>query len=92
MSIVVSFPSANITKEQYASVRRALEQAGEWPTDGCQVHVSFGDKDDIRVSEVWESREKLEAFGAKLGPIFEAEGIQLTGQPEIFEAHVVETF
>ena len=92
MSIAVSFPPSNVTREQYESVRNALADAGEWPADGCQVHVMFGDENDIRVSEVWESREKLEAFGDKLRPRMDEVGIQLSGEPEVIEAHIAETF
>jgi hypothetical protein len=92
MSIVVRYPPSNVTRQQYDSVRGALEAAGDWPADGCQIHVLFGDENDIRVSEIWESREKLEAFGEKLSPRMDEEGIQLSGEPEVFEAHIVETF
>jgi hypothetical protein len=92
MSIVVNFPAANITREQYADIRRELEQASAWPPDGCLVHVSFGGENEIHVTEVWESREKFAAFGAQLGPIFESAGIELDGQPEIFDALTVERF
>jgi quinol monooxygenase YgiN len=92
MSIVVRFPPSNVTKQQYDSVHDALEESGDWPADGCQLHVSFGDENDIRVSEVWESQEKLQAFGEKLRPRMEEAGIQLSGDPEIFQAHNFETF
>jgi hypothetical protein len=92
MSIVVRYPPSNVRRQRYDSVRGALEEAGEWPADGCQIHVLFGNEDDIRVSEIWESREKLEAFGEKLRPRMEEGGIQLSGEPEVFEAHIVETF
>jgi hypothetical protein len=92
MSIVVRFPTSNITTEQYGAVRRVLEESGSWPADGCQLHVSFGDEHDIQVTEIWESREKLEAFGERLGPMFEAAGIELAGAPEILEAHTFEVF
>ena len=92
MSIVVRFPPSNVTKQQYDSVRSALEQSGEWPADGCVMHACFGDESDIRVSEVWESREKLDAFGEKLRPQLDQAGIQLSAEPEVFEAHVFETF
>jgi hypothetical protein len=81
-----------VTRQQYDTVRSALTESGDWPADGCQVHVLFGDENDIRISEVWESREKLDAFGDKLGPRMEEAGIQLSGEPEIFEAQIVETF
>jgi hypothetical protein len=92
MSLVVRFPLSNVTKQQYDSVRNALTESGDWPPDGCQLHVCFGDEQDIRVSEVWESQEKLDAFGEKLRPTLEQAGIQFSGQPEVFEAHIVETF
>jgi hypothetical protein len=38
------------------------------------VHVLFGDDNDIRINEVWESREKLDAFGDKLWPGMEGAG------------------
>jgi hypothetical protein len=92
MSIVVRYPASNVTKQQYDSVRSALQEAGDWPADGCEIHVCFGDESDVRVSEIWESREKLDAFGEKLRPKMEAEGIQLAGEPEVFEAHIVDKF
>ena len=92
MSILVRFPPSNVSRDEYESVRRELEEAGDFPADGCELHVAFGPEDDIRVSEVWESQEKLDAFGEKLQPRMEEAGIQLSGQPEVFEAHIVETF
>ena len=92
MSMVVRFPLSNVTKEQYDAVRSALQESGEWPPEGCLLHVCFGDTQDIRVSEVWESQEQLDAFGEKLGPRLQAAGIELAGPPEVFEAHIVETF
>ena len=92
MSIVVRFPTSNMTRQQYDSVRNALTDSGDWPADGCQLHVLFGDENDLRVSEVWESREKFDAFGQKLGPRIEEAGMQLSGEPEVFEAHIYETF
>ena len=92
MSVVVRFPPSNVSKQQYDSVRSEIEGAGEWPPEGCQLHVCFGPADDIRVSEVWDSEERLQAFGEKLRPRLEEAGIQLAGEPEVLEVHVVETF
>lgn len=36
------------------SIRGELERTGEWPAEGCQLHVLFGPEDNLRVSEVWE--------------------------------------
>ena len=92
MSMLVRFPPSNVTKDQYEAVRGALDESGNWPADGCELHVAFGDDQDIRVSEVWESREKFEAFGQKLMPELEKAGIQLSGEPEFFDTVHVETF
>ena len=50
------------------------------------MHVCFGPEDDIRVSEIWESREQFQAFGEKLQPALQEADIQLAGEPEVFEA------
>jgi hypothetical protein len=92
MSIVVRFPPSNVSKQQYDSVKSELEGAGEWPAEGCQLHVCFGPEDDIRVSEVWESADKAQAFGEKLRPSMEKAGIQPAGDVEVFDVHVYETF
>ena len=92
MSVLVRFPPSNVSREQYDSVRNALTESGDWPPDGCQIHVCFGDENDIRVSEIWESREKADAFGEKLMPRLEEAGIQLAGEPEVLEVHVLDTF
>lgn len=92
MSIVVRFPPSNVTKQQYDTVHDALVRSGDWPAAGCLVHVCFGDEQDVHVSEIWESQEQLGAFGEKLRPQLEAAGIQLSGEPVVFEALNLETF
>jgi hypothetical protein len=92
VSVVVRFPPSNMSKQQYESIRGALEGAGEWPAEGCQLHVCFGPEDNMRVSEVWESQERLQAFGEKLRPRIEEAGVQMGGEPEVFEVHIFETF
>ena len=92
MSILVRFPPSNVSKQQYDTVRNELSGGGDWPPDGCQLHVAFGPDDDIHVSEIWESPDKFRAFGDKLRPRLEQAGIQLAGEPEVFDdVHVVET-
>ena len=92
MSIVVRFPVSNVSKETYDSVKAALAAAGEWPADGCQVHVAFGDAQNVHVSEIWESAEKMQAFGELLQPRLAEAGIQLAGEPEVFEVLNLETY
>jgi hypothetical protein len=92
MSILVRFPPSGVSKQTYESTRKTLTDAGEWPADGCELHVVFGPDDDVRVSEIWQSQEKFEAFGQILQPRLEEAGIQLAGEPEFFDVHVVDRF
>jgi hypothetical protein len=91
MSIVVRFPLANVTKQQYDSVHAALEQSGDWPAAGCLFHLAFGDEQNVQVREIWESQEQLQAFGEKTATE-EAAGIQPAGEPEILEVLNLEAF
>ena len=92
MSIVVRFPTSNMTRSQYDAVHGALEKSGNWPAPGCLFHICFGEETNLRVSEVWESREQLAAFGETLGPHLQAAGVQMSGQPEIFDVVNFEPF
>jgi hypothetical protein len=88
MSIVVRFKPSGLTRAQYDESVSRLEGAGHWPNpDGMQLHVLFGAEGDLRVSEIWDSREQLQAFGDQLMPILTEIGIQFSGEPEIFEVH-----
>ena len=87
MSIVARFNPTNLTTEKYAEANRRLEEAGEFPPDGMEYHVCFGSDGNLRVSEIWNSREQMDAFGERLMPILADVGIQFSGGPEIFEAH-----
>jgi hypothetical protein len=87
MSIVVRFNPTNLTTEKYDESVRRLEEAGAWLPDGLEYHVFFGSEGDLRVSEIWDSQEQLEAFGEQLMPILADIGIEFSGDPEIFEVH-----
>ena len=91
MSIVVRFHPTNVTEESYAESLRRLEEAGEWPPEGMQLHVLFGSDGDLKVSEIWDSEEQLQAFGERLMPILSDIGIEFSGPPDVFEAHSVIT-
>ena len=88
MSIVVRFNPTNVTRETYDESMQRLEAAGAWSQpDGLELHVLFGSEGNLRVSEIWDSREQLEAFGEQLMPILADVGIEFAGEPEIFEVH-----
>jgi hypothetical protein len=74
--------------EKYEQALRRLEEAGEtFPPDGGELHVCFGSEGNLQVSEIWDSREQLQAFGERLMPLLSEVGIEFSGEPEIFEVH-----
>ncbi|MGZ8708312.1 MAG: hypothetical protein ACXW0R_13140 [Gaiellaceae bacterium] len=88
MSILARFTAASdVTTQQYDETVRRLEESGNWPPDGLEYHVAFGSDGSLRVSEIWDSREQLEAFGERLMPVLAEAGVVLTGPPELLEIH-----
>lgn len=90
MSIVVRFNPTSLTKEAYDKVSNQLQESGNWPPDGLDYHVCFGSEGDLKVSEIWDSREQFQAFGEQLMPVLTEAGIEFSGEPEVFEVHNVE--
>jgi hypothetical protein len=86
MSVLYRFAPASATIEQYDESVRRLEEAGEIPADGLDLHVCFLVDGNVRVSEIWDSREQFEAFGEKLMPVLADTGIE-PGEPEQLEIH-----
>jgi len=90
MSIVVRFNPVSLTAETYDESTRQLAEAGvEVHPAGLDYHVCFGTDGNLQVSEVWDSREEFEAFGARLRlmPVLAELGIEFSGGPEIFDVH-----
>lgn len=89
MSILARFVAApSVTTEQYdESVRRLEASESPWPPDGLEYHVAFTSGGSLRVSEIWDTGEQLEAFGQRLMPLLAEMGIELAGEPEIIEVH-----
>jgi hypothetical protein len=86
MSILARFTPASLTAEQYDESVRRLEESGDIPADGLDYHVCFGSDGNLRVSEIWDSKEQFEAFGSKLMPVLSDIGIE-PGEPELLEIH-----
>ena len=94
MPVLIRYAPPGLTKAQYDAVGEAFQERGQqWPADGLIAHIGFGPDGDVRVSEVWESREKLEAFQQTLMPILQERGVNIEGDaPEIIdEVHGIET-
>ena len=63
--LVRYFP-ANLITEQYDEVLRRLDEAAIFPDAAMDLHVSYGEEGDLRVSEIWDSPQDMQAFGEKL--------------------------
>jgi hypothetical protein len=80
-------PAANVTTDQYDETIRRLEKSGDWLPEGLEYHVAFKSNGNLRVSEIWDSREQFDAFGERLMPLLKDVGIELSGEPEMLEIH-----
>jgi hypothetical protein len=74
----------------YDKVNEQIKESSDWPPEGFELHVCFGSEGNLKVSELWESREQFEASGPSRMPILQAAGIEFGGEPEIFDVHNVE--
>lgn len=86
MSVLIRFAPASLTTAQYEESVRRLEEAGDFPPDGLDYHVCFGEEGSLRVSEIWDSQEQLDAFGERLMPVLADIGIE-PGTPELIAIH-----
>lgn len=86
MSVLIRFAPASLTSAQYDESVRKLEESGDFPPDGLDYHVCFGTDGNLRVSEIWDSQEQLDAFGERLMPVLSEVGID-PGEPELMEIH-----
>ncbi len=86
MSILVRFTPTAVTTQQYDESIRRIKEAGDWPPDGLEYHVAFGSDGNLRVSEIWDTREQWEEFGKRLMPLLADIGIE-PGEPELLEVH-----
>jgi hypothetical protein len=86
VSLVIRFSPPSLTAEQYDNAVRRLTEEGALPHDGLDYEICFGKPGNLKVSQVWDSQEQLDAFGARLMPILAELGIE-PGDPEILEVH-----
>jgi len=90
VSILVRLTPVSMTAQQYDEAHRLVEESLDWPPDGLEYHVCFGTDGNLRVSEIWDSREQFEAFGKRLMPVLADAGIQFSGEPELLEIHNID--
>lgn len=83
MAIVVMQDFPGGTQEQYDRVTEQLNLGGHSP-QGNLYHVAGPVEGGLRVVDVWESQDALNAFMAVLGPVAQKEGVappQITTWP-----------
>jgi hypothetical protein len=86
--ILARFTAAgDVSTDQYDKSIRRLEESGDWLPEGLEYHVAFRSNGNLRVSEIWDSREQFDAFGQRLMPLLKDLGIELRGEPEMLEIH-----
>ena len=88
--LLVRFTPSSLTTDQYDETIRRLEKSGDWLPEGLESHIAFKSNGNLRVSEIWNSREQFEAFGERLMPVLKDVGID-PGQPELLEIHNIVT-
>jgi hypothetical protein len=88
MSILVRFDPPSLTADQYDQSISKIQDTGEWPPDGLDYHVCFGTDGELKVSEIWDSEEKWQAFGERLMPVLSDVGIE-PGEPTVIPIHNV---
>jgi hypothetical protein len=88
MKILARYTTApGVTTEQYDEGIRRLEKSGDWLPEGLEYHVAFRSNGNFRISEIWDSREQMDAFGERLMPVLKDVGVELSGEPEMLEIH-----
>ena len=86
MAVVLRAITPGMTTAKYDELVQKLDAAGAGSPAGRIYHVCFGDADNVRVSDIWESQAAFEKFGETLRPIMQDMGF---APPEIefFEVH-----
>jgi hypothetical protein len=85
VAIVVMFEVKGATSSKYDEVVHRLTGMGLRVPDGQMYHICYGDTQSLQVINVFENQAKLDAFGAKLGPILKDMGIE--AKPTVFEIY-----
>ncbi|HEV8592124.1 MAG TPA: hypothetical protein VGQ55_08480 [Pyrinomonadaceae bacterium] len=86
MAVVLRFTPEGMTSAKYDECVKRLEEAGAGSPAGRLYHVCFGDKNNLRVSDIWDSTESFEKFGQTLKPILKELGVQ-EGEPDVLEVY-----
>jgi hypothetical protein len=86
MAVVLRAMTKGFTAAKYDELLKRLDAAGAGSPAGRLYHVCFGDPNELRVSDIWESRGAFEKFGETLRPLMEEMGLPAP-EIEFFEVH-----
>jgi hypothetical protein len=86
MSFLVRFTPKEMSTTKYDEIIRRLEAAGAGAPKGRLYHVAFGDQNELRVSDIWDTRENFDAFGPTLMPILQEVGVD-PGTPDFIDVY-----
>ena len=71
-----------MSAEQYDKAIKKLEAAGVGNPTGRLYHVCFGEANNLKVIDVWDTVENFQKFGNTLMPILQQLSVD-PGQPQI---------
>jgi len=77
MALGMYFTPSWFTPERYDGAITRLEAAGAGAPAGRLYHIALETEGQIQVSDVWDSEESFQAFGATLVPILAMLGVDL---------------
>jgi hypothetical protein len=86
MAIVLRFEPQGMTTAKYDECIKRLAAAGAGSPAGRLYHVAFGDENNLRVSDIWDSMESFVQFAQTLRPILEDLGVG-PGEPDVINVH-----
>jgi quinol monooxygenase YgiN len=85
MTVAVHIAPEQMSRDDYEKVIKELEACGCGEPQGRILHAAYGD-DDVRMFELWNSKEEFEAHRGRLTACLEAAGVN-SGPIEIHTTH-----
>jgi len=86
MALIIHFTPKGMDEKKYAEILRRLQAAGAGAPAGRLHHTCYGDRNALRVTDVFDTPANFEAFGKVLVPILTEMGVDV-GRPEPIEVH-----
>ncbi len=91
MSIIMLMEWETVTPAQYEEARRRVNWEGDVPA-GAISHVAAFSESGLRVVDVWESADEMQAFfDQRLMPVTSQLGIETEPRVEVYPVHALFT-